>query len=88
MRLSLYEQLAQDRDAARRARLKAEHTQSELARLRDEHAAIPLSFAFIKLQRVLGRKYDPNQARVPAGQPGSGSGRATTLAFSAMLNQA
>ena len=72
MRLSLHEQLHHDRAAARRARSKAEQARSELSRLRHEHAAIRVSLALIKLQRVLDRKYDPNQTRVPAGQPSGG----------------
>ena len=85
MRLSLHEQLHHDRAAARRARSKAEQARSELSRLRHEHAAIRVSLALIKLQRVLDRKYDPNQARVAERRAVD---ERETLAFSATLNQA
>ena len=57
---------------AQRAALAAERTARELARMRDEHAALRLDLALIRLQRVLARKYRPDQPRVPRGEDGAG----------------
>ena len=72
MRVSLYEELALDREAARRVSLKAEQTRRELLRLTADHASLRVSFALIKLGYVLRRKYRPDQPRVPAGNPDGG----------------
>jgi hypothetical protein len=66
-----YEQLHRDRLAARHARMKAEQKQYELARLRHERASLRLDLALLKLRHAL-RKYNPNQPRVPAGNPDGG----------------
>ena len=40
--------------------------------MRCEHAALRLDLALVRLQRLLARKYRPDQPRVPAGEPGAG----------------
>jgi hypothetical protein len=72
VRMSLYEELALDRERARHARLKAEQTRMEPLSLRADLAAVRMELAYIELQRALRRKYDPNQPRVPAGNPDGG----------------
>jgi hypothetical protein len=67
-----YEKLERDRIAARRATLRAEQKQYELASLRHAHASLRLDLALIKLRRAFGLKYRPDQPRIPAGQPGAG----------------
>jgi hypothetical protein len=72
MPASVYESLERDRLEARRAALATERKARELARLREEHAALRVDHALIRLQRLLAKEYNPNQPRVPAGQPGGG----------------
>jgi hypothetical protein len=72
MRRSVYEEIERGRIAARQATLEAERKERELTRLRCEHAALRVSFALIRLQHVLARKYRPDQPRVPAGNPDGG----------------
>lgn len=45
---------------------------AKLAQLRTEHAALRLEWELLKLKFGLGRKYDPDQPRVPAGNPDGG----------------
>jgi hypothetical protein len=73
--VSLYEQLALDRERARHARLKEEQRRLELLRLGASLAALRVELAFIKPERALLRKYRPDQPRMPAGNPRAGSGR-------------
>jgi hypothetical protein len=68
----VYERLERERFEARHAALAAERKTRELARLRAEHAGLRLDLALIRLQRLLARKYRPDQPRVPAGEPGAG----------------
>jgi Bacterial CdiA-CT RNAse A domain len=72
VRMSVYEELALDRERARHARLRAEQARAELLRLRSDIAALRMELTFIKLQHALRTKYDPNQSRVPAGNPDGG----------------
>lgn len=72
MRPSLYEQLALDRKRAHQEVLEAERRDRELARIRHELAGLELDLQGLKLRRALERRYDPNQPRMPAGQPGGG----------------
>ena len=41
-------------------------------RLAHAYAGVRLRIALLDIQRLLDGKYDPNQPRVPAGQPGGG----------------
>ena len=72
MRPSLYEQLALTQERAHEAALAEEQRQRALAQLRYDLAGLELDLAVLELRRALGRKYDPNQPRVPSGQPGGG----------------
>jgi hypothetical protein len=67
--LSIYEQLDRDRK-------RAQHEQRELNGVLAEFAGLRSSLALLKLELVLSRKYDPNQPRVPAGNPDGGQWRA------------
>lgn len=55
-----------------RERLLAEQRQRSLLTLRSDLASVRMQLALLKLQRALRRKYDPNQPRVPAGNPDGG----------------
>jgi hypothetical protein len=72
VRMGIYERLALDRKRAEEAVRKEEERQRELAQLRWEHASVRFDLAILKFRRALGLKYDSNQPRVPAGQPGGG----------------
>ena len=52
--------------------MEAEHRQSELARLRHEHASIRVSVPLLELKLILEGKYRPDQPRLPAGNPDGG----------------
>jgi hypothetical protein len=73
MQAAVYERLERDRLDARRAGLAAERKARERDLLTEcEHATIRLTFAFMRLQRLVDIKYRPDQPRVPIGQPGGG----------------
>lgn len=72
MTLSLYEQLALDRERAHQAVLEAERRERELVSLRCALAGLELDLAALKLWRALLRNYRPDQPRVPAGNLGAG----------------
>jgi hypothetical protein len=44
----------------------------EVARLRWHHAALRFELSMLRHAQALRKKYDPNQPRVPAGEPGGG----------------
>lgn len=45
---------------------------TKLLRLRSTVAGLSVTLGFVRLQRALSRKYDPDQPREPAGGPGGG----------------
>src|SRR3712207_6683082 len=72
MNLSLYEQLALDRERAHQEVLAVERRERELLRIRQGLIGLQLDLALLKLRRALWRKYRPDQPRVPAGNPDGG----------------
>jgi hypothetical protein len=71
MTRSIYDELERDMMEARQASVRAERRQRDLL-TECEHATIRLTFAFMRLQRLVDIKYRPDQPRVPIGQPGGG----------------
>ena len=72
MRVSVYETIERGMREPQRAVREMERRDAALASMGRELASLEVSLALLKLERMLTRRFNPNQPRTPAGEPGGG----------------